>query len=160
MEVNRVVHEQPEGRFEAAAAVPSVMSNYSRNAFAVPVPPEDGDAPPTGSRILAGFDIALTVWLVAVIGLGLVTRSVAHGMPFNDYTDYSTYGSWVGFNASLSKLLYGTLGLEIPVTILMVIGSVVALVGVRRDPRTFRVLLAATIALRSVRRASSRTVSA
>lgn len=124
------------------------IDSYSRNPFVDPALARDVDLPPTGSRVLAGVDLALAVWTLAVLVLGLVTRSAAHGMAFNDYTDYRPYGGWIGLNASLYPLVAMTILLSVPGTGLLVIGSVVALVAVRRDhPRTFRVLLAATIAL-------------
>jgi hypothetical protein len=105
-----------------------------------------GAAPPGAALVLAAFNIASAAWLLACIGVYL-------GRPAADHASRNTAAldsdSWTGWTGPFRGLIEFTLGVGIPLVFFLLLISVASLGHgtVRSEPRIFRVLLGATIAL-------------
>ena len=105
------------------------------------------EAPPRGALVLAGFDIALAVWVLVCIGVGLA-RAAGDGIGRGS-TAAVDADFWTGGTGLLRAPIEVTLQIFLPLVLGLLIASTVSLIGVRvrSAPRIFRVLLAGTITL-------------
>jgi magnesium-transporting ATPase (P-type) len=119
------------------------MSILPEASLAAP-PATSEEAPPRGALVLAGFNIALTAWLLVSIGHGLAIASSEDAFRSPHAVEKDVWPAWAG---GLKTPMWTTFTLGVLVVLVLVIVSVVRLVGNRWAPRTFRVLLGSTIAL-------------
>jgi hypothetical protein len=102
-----------------------------------------GEAPPRGLA-LAGFDIASAAWLLVCLGVG-VARAAFDGIGRGAATADADF--WSRCVRLVRVPVEFTVVIGAPLVPILLIASVVSLSSVHSQPRTFRVLLCATVAL-------------
>jgi hypothetical protein len=103
-----------------------------------------GEAPPTttGILILAGFDIAASIWLLVCTGVGLA-RGRLHGVD-TTVIDAHFWSGWIGHlrGPIMDSIFLGWIAVPV---LLIISGTSLFGVRARSQPRVFRVLLGGTI---------------